>query len=158
MRHEFVRIKLGDSILKFFPQKSIKVKKFGQTSVFPTVIYEVIMSKLTESLKKAGIPAEVAVEIDSELFEIFVARENFPPLKWEKEVLMPIQLEQFKASERLETLRSDLRSFRQEVDARFQSNDSRFQAIDEKFKIMMWMQGLIIALVFAIFSKMYLGV
>ena len=99
----------------------------------------------------AGIPAEVAVEIDSELYEIFVARENFPPLKWEKEVLMPIQQEQFKASERLETLRSDLRSFRQEVDA-------RFQAIDEKFKIMMWMQGLIIALVFAIFSKMYLGV
>jgi hypothetical protein len=108
------------------------------------------MSELTESFKNAGIPAEKAQDIESKLVEIFVAKENFPPLKWEWEVLMPMQLEQFKASERLESLRNDMRSFRQEV-------DTRFQAIDEKFKVFMWMQGLLIALVVAIFGKLYTG-
>ncbi|MCZ8155034.1 MAG: hypothetical protein O9264_02870 [Leptospira sp.] len=152
------------------------------------------MSTLIETLKKANIPLEIAYEIESEMEKKFVAKGPFPPLKWEKEVLMPIQQEQFKTSERLENLRvtmdarfealetkmdskfealeskmdakfealeskMDARflAFKSEMDSKFEAVSIRFQSIEDRFRIFTWMQGVLMVMIFAIFSKLYFG-
>jgi hypothetical protein len=115
------------------------------------------MSSLTEILQKANIPAEIAYEFESELERKFVAKDPFPPLTWEKEVLMPLQQEQFKASERIDSLRSEIVSLRNEMNSRFEAVDARFQSIDERFRVFTWMQGLLLLMIAAIFSKIFFG-
>jgi hypothetical protein len=90
------------------------------------------MSSLTEILKKANIPSEIAYEVETELDKKFVAKDPFPPIKWDREVMMPIQQEQFRTSERLERLSDKMDSFRIEMDAKFDAVDTRFVALESK--------------------------
>ncbi len=151
------------------------------------------MSSLTEILKKANIPSEIAYEFETELDKKFVAKDPFPPIKWDREVMMPIQQEQFRTSERLERLSDKMDSFRIEMDAKFDAvdtrfvalestmnakfeaidakfeavdakfvaleskMDTRFQSIEERFRTFTWMQGLLLIMIAAIFTKMFFG-
>ncbi len=144
------------------------------------------MSSLTEILKKANIPSEIAYEVETELDKKFVAKDPFPPIKWDREVMMPIQQEQFRTSERLERLSDKMDSFRIEMDAKFDAVDTRFvaleskmddkfkavdakfvaleskmdakfQSIEDRFRTFTWMQGLLLIMIAAIFTKMFFG-
>jgi hypothetical protein len=88
---------------------------------------------------------------------------------------MPIQQEQFKASERIDSLRSEIVSLRNEMNSQFEAVDyqfsafrnelaslrnemnSRFESVDERFRVFTWMQGLLLLMIAAIFSKMFFG-
>ncbi|MCZ8156050.1 MAG: hypothetical protein O9264_08020 [Leptospira sp.] len=140
----------------------------------------------SEILKKANIPSEIAYEVETELDKKFVAKDPFPPIKWDREVMMPIQQEQFRTSERLERLSDKMDSFRIEMDAKFDAVDTRFvalestmnakfeaidakfvaleskmdakfQSIEERFRTFTWMQGLLLIMIAAIFTKMFFG-
>ncbi|MDZ4724697.1 MAG: hypothetical protein SH817_00965 [Leptospira sp.] len=143
------------------------------------------MSEIIDILSAINIPIQDAILLEKALDKKYVALHGFPPIEWDKAIMIPMQIEQIKSSERIESLRVQMDSRFREVenrldtmnekmdsrfrevenrldtmnekmDARFSAYDLKFAAIDDKFRILMWMNGILMAMAFAIFSKTFL--
>jgi hypothetical protein len=129
------------------------------------------MSEITDILSEINIPRDKAILLEHALDKKYVVVPGFPSIEWEKTNMIPIQQEQIRASERMESLRAQMMGFKEEMHARFQAMESRFSAIDskfssidskfaamdDKFKMMMWMIAILLAMSFATFSKLFFG-
>ncbi len=122
------------------------------------------MSEITDILSEVNIPRDKAILLEHALDKKYVAVNGFPPSEWEKANMIPIQQEQIRASERIESLRIQMLGFKEQVtaqfsalDSKFSAIDSKFAAIDDKFRMLMWMNGVLMAMAFAMFGKMFLG-
>ncbi|MDF3818923.1 hypothetical protein P3G55_03370 [Leptospira sp. 96542] len=91
------------------------------------------MSELTRLLQKIHVPEEIARAIETAIGEKVLAAVIPLEVKWEKERILPMEIEIIKGSERIESFRLEFHAFRDAQNQRFLSIDQRFAAIDKWF-------------------------